>query len=118
MMKKLLSLVLICLLSIPVFANRKIDLFGKWVVKEKSIAPYIPIKGSLEETTGELSLEFLKDLGKVVVTVTDASGKIVHQETVSTDTTPTWSVLLDQTANNGTVSISDGVNYIYGLLNF
>lgn len=105
-------------MSISVFGKQKVDWIGDWKNLKKSIIPVIPIKGSLEETTGELSLEFLKDLGKVVVTVTDASGKIVHQETVSTDITPTWSVLLDQTANNGTVSVSDGVNYVYGLLNF
>ena len=57
-------------------------------------------------------------MGDVVVTVTDASGKIVYQETVSTGNTPNWTVTLDESVQNGTVTVTDGVNLVYGEINF
>ena len=64
------------------------------------------------------TLTFTEDLGDVVVTVTDASGKTVSQETVTTGNMPTWTVILDESVQNGTVSITDGINLVYGEIIF
>ena len=42
------------------------------------------------------------------------NGKIVYQETVSTGNTPNWTVNLDESVQNSTVSITDGMNLVYG----
>ncbi len=99
-------------------AKREIHFAGDWNITRKSINSNIPIKGNIEETTGELTLAFTEDLGDVVVTVTDASGKTVYQETVTTGNTPTWTVFLDESVQNGSVSITDGINWIHGNLTY
>lgn len=90
---------------------------GEWGIG-RSVSSIIPIIGNVEETTGELTLEFTEDLGDVVVTVTDASGKTVYQETVVTGNTPNWTVILDESVQNGTVTVTDGVNLVYGEICF
>ena len=117
-MKRLIALVMACLISIPVLAKREIHFAGDWNITRKSINSNIPLKGNIEETTGELTLAFTEDLGDVVVTVTDASGKTVYQETVTTGNTPTWTVFLDESVQNGSVSITDGINWIHGNLTY
>lgn len=116
MTKKLIVAVALMLCSWPAFA-KKVHWKGNWVMKQ-SIESTFPIIGNVEETTGELTLEFTEDLGDVIVTVTDASGKTVYQETVSTGNTPNWGVILDESVQNGTVSVTDGVNLVYGEINF
>ncbi|WP_251966827.1 DUF3244 domain-containing protein [Parabacteroides sp. AD58] len=111
-------LVAIALMLCPWSAFSKgIHWIGEWGIG-RSVSSIIPIIGNVEETTKELTLEFAEDLGDVVVTVTDASGKIVYQETVSTGNTPTWTVFLDESVQNGTVSITDGINLVYGEISF
>ncbi len=117
-MKRLIALVMACLISIPMIAKQKIEWRGSWVIKGKSITSSIPVIGNVEETTGELTLAFTEDLGDVVVTVTDTFGKTVYQETVTTGNTPNWTVFLDESVQNGTVSITDGINLVYGEINF
>lgn len=111
-------LVAIALMLCPWSAFSKgIHWIGEWGIG-RSVSSIIPIIGNVEETTGELTLEFTEDLGDVVVTVTDASGKTVCQETVTTGNTPTWTVFLDESVQNGTVFITDGINLVYGEINF
>ena len=104
---KWMCLVAACMIAVPAFGKRKIPLHGEWITKGKTVILDLPIEGSLEETTGELTLAFTENLGDVVVTVTDASGKTVYQETVATGN-------LDESVQNGTVSITDGMNLVYG----
>lgn len=66
------------MIAVPAFGKRKVPLHGEWITLKKSIDPDIPIEGSFEETTGELTLAFTEDLGDVIVTVTDASGRTVY----------------------------------------
>lgn len=111
-------LVAIALMLCPWSAFSKgIHWIGEWGIG-RSVNSVIPIIGNLEETTGELTLTFTEDLGDVVVTVTDASGKTVYQETVSTGNTPNWTVTLDESVQNGSVSITDGINWIHGNLTY
>ena len=116
MTKKFLVAMALMLCSWRVFA-KKVHWLGKWKIG-RSIDSNIPIIGNVEETTGELTLTFTEDLGDVVVTVTDASGKTVYQETVSTGNTPNWTVTLDESVQNGSVSITDGINWIHGNLTY
>lgn len=116
MTKKFLVAIALMLCSWPVFA-KKVHWLGKWKIG-RSIDSNIPIIGNVEETTGELTLAFTEDLGDVVITVTDTSGKTVYQETVVTGNTPNWTVILDQSVQNGTVSITDGINFVYGEISF
>ena len=116
MTKKFLVAIALMFCSWPVYA-KKVHWKGKWAIKQ-SIESTFPIIGNVEETTGELTLEFTEDLGDVVVTVTDASGRTVYQETVSTGNTPNWTILLDLSAQNGTVSVTDGENLVYGEISF
>lgn len=81
MTKKFLVAIALMFCSWPVYA-KKVHWKGKWAIKQ-SIESTFPIIGNVEETTRELTLEFMEDLGDVVVTVTDASGKTVYQETVA-----------------------------------
>ncbi len=67
-----------CFCSWPVFAKKKVHWKGNWVMKISDTSSF-PIIGNVEES-GELFLEFTEDLGDVVVTVADASGKTVYQE--------------------------------------
>ena len=115
---KWMCLVAACMIAVPAFGKRKVPLHGEWITKGKTVILDLPIEGSLEETTGELTLAFTEDLGDVVVTVTDASGKTVYQETVTTGNTPTWAVFLDESVQNGTVTVTDGVNLVYGEISF
>lgn len=115
---KWMCLVAACIIAVPAFGKRKVPLHGKWITKGKTVILDLPIEGSLEETTGELTLAFTEGLGDVVVTVTDASGKTVYQETVAIGNTSNWTVNLDERVQNGTVSITDGINLVYGEINF
>ncbi len=115
---KWMCLVAACIIAVPAFGKRKVPLRGSWEKKYKDNKLFIPIESSIEETTGELTLAFTEDLGDVVVTVTDASGKTVCQETVTTGNTPTWAVFLDESVQNGTVTVTDGVNLVYGEISF
>lgn len=117
-LSKWMCLVAACIIAVPAFGKKKVLLRGSWEKKYKDNMLFVPIESSIEETTSELTLEFMEDLGDVVVTVTDASGKTVYQETVSTGNTPNWTVILDESVQNGTVTVTDGVNLVYGEICF
>ena len=91
-----MCLVAACIIAVPAFGKKKVLLRESWEKKHKDNMLFIPIESSIEETTGELTLAFTEDLGDVVITVTDTSGKTVYQETVVTGNTPNWTVILDQ----------------------
>lgn len=113
-----MCLVAACIIAVPAFGKKKVLLRGSWEKKYKDNTLFIPIESSIEETTGELTLAFTEDLGDVIVTVTDASGKTVYQETIATGNTSNWTVNLDEPVQNGSVSITDGINWIHGNLTY
>lgn len=106
------------MMVVPAFGKRKIHLHDKWDVPKKSIDSTIPIKGFIEETTKELSLVFTENLGEVIITVTDSSGEIIYQEPISTGDIPNWAITLDKSIQGGMISITDGINLVYGEFNF
>ena len=117
-MKKLKFVViaLACLMAVPAFAERhKINFEGNWSTVRKSVTPEIPIRGTIENTTGDLTLNFLADLGEVVVTVTDGNGSVVYQESVQTDVVNDLTISLGS-LTEGSVSVTDGENLVYGFI--
>ena len=105
------------LLALPTFGEG-IRWNGKWKFMESARSLFIPIIGNIDEATETLTLDFQSDLGNVIVSITDASGNVVYQESVQTDVTPSVSISLDGLdADGGTVSVTDGENLVYGIIN-
>ncbi len=100
------------LLALPAFGEKDIMWDSKW----KSANPIIVC--NMDETSDMLTLDFLKDLGNVIVSITDASGNVVYQESVQTDVTPSVIIPLEGLdVDGGTVSVTDGENLVYGFIN-
>lgn len=93
------------------------DIFinGDWENVGKSVQKQVVIKGYLNETNGNLQLDFLRDLGNVVVTISDARGNIVYQQGVfAEDGIPLIVSLEELSVREGIVSVSDGNNTVWG----
>ena len=74
-----------------------------------------PIKGNIEGNNGNLQLDFLRDLGNVVVTISDARGNIVYQQGVFAEEGIPLIVSLEElSVREGVVSVSDGNNTVWG----
>lgn len=100
------------LLALPAFGEKGIMWDGDW----KSASPIIVWETN--EATETLTLDFQRDLGDVIVSITDASGNVVYQESVQTDVTPSVNISLDGLdADGSTVSVTDGENLVYGIIN-
>ena len=111
--QKLGCLILILALSTPCFAKKEVKMDGKWEKGTKSITSTLPIHGWLEDNNKDLLLEFSTNLGTVQVTVTNSMGEVVYNQSVVTK--PSVVISLDEEVKDGTiVSITDGVNSIYG----
>lgn len=109
--KKLL-VAMALMLAFPAFGEKEIIWDGKW----KSDNPIIVC--TMDDVSDQLTLDFQKDLGDVVVSIMDASGNILYQEWVQTNVTPSVTLSLKGLKiGGGTVSITDGENLIYGLIN-
>ena len=105
------------LLALPAL-GKGIKWRGNWKPVKAARSLFIPITGNIEETTETLTLDFQSDLGNVIVSITDASGNVVYQESVQTDVTPSVNISLDGLdVDGGTVSVTDGENMIYGIIN-
>ena len=105
------------LLTLPSFGEG-IRWNGHWKFTSSSRNLSIPIIGNVDEETKALTLDFQSDLGNVIVLIMDASGNVVYQESVQTDVTPSVNISLDGLdADGGTVSVTDGENLVYGIIN-
>lgn len=99
---------------VPVF-GRKIHMHGDWR-PQKSLVN-IPIEGDINEETGELTLNFLEDMGVVNISIIDAVGNILYNEEVETSDMKDFVISLD---DNGAahksivICVSNEINTIYG----
>ena len=112
-----LAVAIALLLALPAL-GRGIAWRGDWKPVKAARSLFIPIIGNIDEATETLTLDFQSDLGDVVVSITDASGSVVYQESVQTDATPSVTIPLEGLdADGGTVSVTDGENLIYSTIN-
>lgn len=113
--KKILCMVVALAMAVPVF-GRKVHMHGDWR-PQKSLVN-IPIEGNIDDETGELTLQFLSDLGLVQVVITDDSGNPIYQESVEAEAGQIVSISLDELSAQGQmVSVIDGNNVVYGFIN-
>lgn len=114
--KKVLCMLVALAMAVPVF-GRKIHWNDKWEPDRKSIE-VVPIEGNIDDETGELTLQFLSDLGLVQVVITDDSGNPIYQESVEAEAGQIVSISLDELSAQGQmVSVIDGNNVVYGFIN-
>lgn len=104
------------LIAVPTFGEG-IIWHGKWKLTSITRSISVPIIGNVDEASGNLTLEFVEDLGKVWVTVTDKQGNTVYQESVETGETSNLTISLGS-LTEGSVSVTDGENLVYGIINF
>lgn len=118
MMKhRLLLMVFIAALALPCSAKRNILMKGIWPTNQRSIVPNLPIQAWVEDNGKDLLLEFSAKLGTVQVTVSNQKGEIVSRQSVEADAMSSVMVPLDKPMEEGCViSITDGVNVVYGNL--
>lgn len=110
--KKLL-VAMALMLAFPAFGEKEIIWDGNW----KSGNPIIVC--TMDDVSDQLTLDFQKDLGDVVVSIMDASGNILYQEWVQTGITPSITLSLEGLKNSGgTVSVTDGESLIFEIINF
>ena len=93
--------------------KKKLDSKGILINRVKQPTSELPVHGWLEDNNKDLLLEFSTNLGTVQVTVTNSMGEVVYNQSVVTK--PSVVISLDEEVKEGTiVSITDGVNSIYG----
>ena len=115
--KKLL-VAMALMLAFPVFGEKDIEWDGEWEnLPSHSLSS--SIIGEIDKESKTLTLEFLNDVGDVVVSIVDASGNILYQEWVQTGITPSITLSLKGLKNSGgTVSVTDGESLIFEIINF
>ena len=106
------------MMTLPAFGEG-IDWHGDWKLTNsiERLSLHIPIIGEVDETSGNLTLEFVENLGNVTVTVMDGNGNTVYQESVETGATPNLTISLGE-LTDGTVTVTDGESLVYGMFNF
>jgi len=111
--RKSLLFVAVFFLATTFASSKVIKLKGTWGVG-RSVTEK-PIKGNIEGNNGNLQLDFLRDLGNVVVTISDARGNIVYQQGVFAEEGIPLIVSLEElSVREGIVSVSDGNNTVWG----
>ena len=114
---QVLAVAIALLITFPAF-GKSLPWKGGWKKPSKPRSIEIPIIGNIDEATETLTLDFQSDLGDVIVSITDASGNLIYQESVQTDATPSVTISLDGLdADGSTVSVTDGENLVYGIVN-
>lgn len=116
--KKILCMVVALAMAVPVF-GRKIHWNDKWDTKKKSIEILVPIDGNIDEETGEVTLNFLQDLGYVNITIADVEGNILYAEGIEALGSLNWAIVLDKEhIRKYVISVSNEVYEVYGYINF
>lgn len=120
-MKKLKFLSLLILgvcLSTHGFARNRIVLKGSWNRIEKSITPNIPIQVWLEDNNRDITVEFLKNLGPVDISIITSEGNIVCNTVIDGGEFSTHIITLDTELDNldYEIIVSNKDNMVQGLL--
>ncbi|OUO53753.1 hypothetical protein B5F77_05345 [Parabacteroides sp. An277] len=114
---KLFAVAIALLVVLPAFGE-KIFWKGEWLSLPTSEELLTSICGNIDEKTKTLTFEFPCGLGDVIVSIMDASGNLIYQESVQTDVTPSVTISLDGLdVDDGTISITDGENLVFGSIN-
>lgn len=99
------------MLAFPAFGEKDIIWDGEW----KSGNPIIVC--TMDDVSDQLTLDFQKDLGDVVVSIMDASGNILYQEWVQADVNTSVTLSLKGLkTGGGTISVTDGENIVFGTI--
>ncbi len=113
---KRICIIIFCLL--PLFAvakERKLIFESFWDTNKKE--KFIPVKGVIDDEIPMLKLNF-ENIGLVQLTITDQDGKIVYQELVHSEKTPFLTIdLKAYQIKEGMISITDGKNMTYSIIN-
>lgn len=102
------------LCAIPCFGKR-VPLNGYWWEQKRSIIIDLPIEATFEESSNTLLLNFQDDLGMLHVTIMDVEGKVVYNESLLTSEISDLTIPLDGLCDGGVLSVTDGVNSVYGI---
>ena len=92
---------------------------GEWKQKGRSVNYLQPIKAWVEDNNKDLLLEFSANLGMVEVAVRNHSGEIVCNQFVEAVEMASIIIPLHEAIQTGySVSITDGENLVYGVVEY
>lgn len=110
---KFVCLVIAMLCAIPCFGKR-VPLNGDWWRPHRSVIIDIPVDASIEESSNSLQIYFHDNLGIVDVTITDVEGNVVYDKSLLTSEISNLAIPLNGLCDSGVLSITDGINNVYG----
>ena len=117
--KKFVCLVLALFFTVSSFAKKDVDLKGEWKQKGRSVNSLQPIKAWVEDNNKDLLLEFSANLGMVEVTVRNHYGEIICNQLVEAVEMASIIIPLHEAIQIGySVSITDGENLVYGVVEY
>ena len=113
--KKILCMVVALAMAVPVF-GRKIHWNDKWDTRKKSIEILVPIDGNIDEETGEVTLNFLQDLGVVKISIVNDNREIIYEIILDTCQMSIWNFALDTSLEgNAYIKVENECgNSVYG----
>lgn len=113
---KRICIIIFCLL--PLFAvakERKLIFESFWDTNKKE--KFIPVKGVIDDEILILKLNF-ENIGLVRVTITNQKGEIVYKELIHSEKTSFLTIDLKAfQIEKGMISITDGKNMTYSIIN-
>ncbi len=113
---KLIYIIIFSLLPLLAFGKeRKLKFEGTWDMTKKEI--FIPVKGIINDEIPILELNF-ENIGLIQLTITNQEGQIIYQEMIYSEKTPFLTIDLKVfQIKKGIISITDGKNMIYSIIN-
>ena len=117
--KKFVCLLLALFFTMPSFAKKKVEVKGPWEKSGRSVESQLPIEVWVEDNNKDLLLEFSANLGMVEVTVRNHYGEIVCNQLVEAVEMASIIIPLHEAIQTGySVSITDGENLVYGVVEY
>lgn len=113
---KLIYIIIFSLFPLLAFGKeRKLKFEGTWDMTKKEM--FIPVKGIINDEIPMLKLNF-ENLGLIQLTITNQEGEIVYQEMIHTERNSLFVISLKSfPIEKGIISITDGKNMIYSIIN-